>query len=58
MIQFEDDLGAVVVVEEDKVSEYTLQGYQLRAVVSETKPQTVFPVRGHLNPPSFPEAGS
>lgn len=56
MIQFEDDLGAVVVVGEDKVSDYTAQGYQLKAVVTETQPQAVFPTRGHLNPPSCPGA--
>jgi len=54
LIQFGEDLGAVVVVEEDKVSDYTTQGYQLKAVVSETKPHMVFAQRGHLNPPSSP----
>jgi hypothetical protein len=56
LIQFGEDLGEVVVVGEDKVSEYTAKGYQLKAVVSETIPQMVFPTRGHLNPPSVPGA--
>jgi cell division protein FtsB len=54
LIRFDEDLGPVIVVDEGDVACYTLSGYVLKAVVQETEPTLVYPLRQHLNPPSQP----